>query len=450
MSTVGGGVCWNRRRGAPLFAAFALALAAGAPPASAQDRGRAAAATPARDDDAHGHVEAQLHPHEPVAEDPALDWATLIRTTLETYPRHRELAARAVEAQAWRRRGRSWLAAAPSLYFSYLSDGPRDDFGQREYQGGVELPLWRAGQRGAVRAMAASASAESAAAAAALRLEVVGLLRGSLWDIAAAVNGVAAAQGAAAVARELVRVVERRHERGDLPRADVLLARTTLLEREQAVLAAQAELLDAERGYKSLTDLERRPSAFGETRTELDALTPAHPLIALADAEVVRASAGVALAERGAHGPVVLTLGPNREYDAFGGDLPRDSVAVALKVPIAGKAHGATQTAQAARAVAAAEAERAALVRRLDLDLHEAEHTLSVLTTSTALAAERDALAAERLSMAQTAFAAGEIELFDLLRAQETTLAARREVERLAIERQRTIAALNQALGVTP
>jgi hypothetical protein len=40
--------------------------------------------------------------------------------------------------------------------------------------------------------------------------------------------------------------------------------------------------------------------------------------------------------------------------------------------------------------------------------------------------------------------------LRELLRVQETTLAARREVERLAIERQRTVAALNQALGVTP
>jgi outer membrane protein TolC len=89
-------------------------------------------------------------------------------------------------------------------------------------------------------------------------------------------------------------------------------------------------------------------------------------------------------------------------------------------------------------------------MRRLDLDLHEAEHTLSVLEASTALATERDTLAAEQLRMAQAAFAQGEIELRELLRVQETTLAARREVERLAIERQRTVAALNQALGVTP
>jgi hypothetical protein len=52
--------------------------------------------------------------------------------------------------------------------------------------------------------------------------------------------------------------------------------------------------------------------------------------------------------------------------------------------------------------------------------------------------------------MAQTAFAQGEVELRELLRIQESEQAAMRDVQRLTIERQRTIAALNQALGETP
>jgi hypothetical protein len=52
--------------------------------------------------------------------------------------------------------------------------------------------------------------------------------------------------------------------------------------------------------------------------------------------------------------------------------------------------------------------------------------------------------------MAQIAFAQGEVELRELLRIQESEQAAIRDVQRLAIEQQRTIAALNQALGETP
>jgi hypothetical protein len=89
-------------------------------------------------------------------------------------------------------------------------------------------------------------------------------------------------------------------------------------------------------------------------------------------------------------------------------------------------------------------------MRRLDLDLHEAEHALTVLEESTALAGERRELAAQQARMAQTAFAQGEVELRELLRIQESEQAAIRDVQRLTIERQRTIAALNQALGETP
>ena len=52
--------------------------------------------------------------------------------------------------------------------------------------------------------------------------------------------------------------------------------------------------------------------------------------------------------------------------------------------------------------------------------------------------------------MARSAFEQGEIELRELLRIQDSDRNVNREAERLAIERQRTIAAFNQALGETP
>jgi outer membrane protein TolC len=52
--------------------------------------------------------------------------------------------------------------------------------------------------------------------------------------------------------------------------------------------------------------------------------------------------------------------------------------------------------------------------------------------------------------MGRSAFAQGEIELRELLRIQDTAQNAERELERLGIERQRAIAAVNQAIGVLP
>jgi outer membrane protein TolC len=393
--------------------------------------------------------EGEAHAHVPITIDPSLDWDALIAATLTAHPRGTELAARAAEAAAWTERGRHWLAAAPAFYFSYLTDEPLDDFGQLEYEGGVELPLWRGGQRRAVQALAQSNSAASDAAAAALRLELVGLLRGVLWDTEAAAIGLAAAGDTVAAAEELLRVVELRNSRGDLSRSDVLLARAALLERRQGVVAAGARLVDAERAYLALTGLERRPAQFAEERSTQNELAPSHPLLMLADAEIARARGQADLVARDMRGNIAVTFGPRREYAPFN-EVPTDSVAMSVRVPVGGDHHGGVAQAAAARLAASAVAERGLLVRRLDSDLHEAEHTLTVLEESAALALERRELAAQQARMAQIAFAQGEVELRELLRIQESEQAAIRDVQRLAIEQQRTIAALNQALGETP
>ena len=84
-----------------------------------------AAAQPADESLAVG----EAHAHVPLVVDTELNWSRLIETALAAHPQSGELIARAAEADAWQRRGRQWLAAAPALYFSYLSDRSLDDFG---------------------------------------------------------------------------------------------------------------------------------------------------------------------------------------------------------------------------------------------------------------------------------------------------------------------------------
>jgi cobalt-zinc-cadmium efflux system outer membrane protein len=387
--------------------------------------------------------------HAPLEVDAGLGWNELLTATLDNYPRHVELAARADEAIAWQRRGESWLAAAPSLTFTYLSDRALDSTGQREYQGALEMPLWYAGQRRAVRALAGSAAAESSAAAAEMRWEVAGQVRAVLWDIAAVANTLAAARDSVTIAADLVRAVERRNALGDLPLADVLLARSALFDKRKAVIEAEARLLDAERGYRSLTGLGRRPERFTEAQSPRLDFDAEHPAVALADAEVERARASLELVDRQARGNLTVSVGPRRQRDPFS-ILYNDSLDTTVKIPIGGERHGVADHARAARAVADAEAQRGVLLRRLDLDLHEAEHGLSVIGQSLELAAQQAALATQQRRMAETAFAQGEIELRDLLRIIDGAQAAQRDAARLEIERQRTIAAFNQALGETP
>jgi len=425
-----------QRRNASRFRLFISLIALGiAAPAFAAD---------ATDDDAH----LDEHLHEPLTISAELTWEELIEQTLINYPRFVELAARDTEARALANRARKWFSGQPSAVARYQTDQLQENNDLREVEMGFELLLWRPGERRDARSLGAAAGTESGAAAVALRHEVIGLLRMVLWDIERALNAVALAEDGIDVATELVRIVNRRYEAGDLPLSDTLLVRSTSLEREAVLVEAEAFLLDAERAYKSLSGLEMRPAEFSESLSGPEEIDPSHPWLLLADAEVDRARAELELIDRTARGTPTLTLAPRRERAPFSSF--DDSFGITFALPFGGQAHRNVETAAAARDVAQAESDRAQLLRQMDLDLHEARHDLVVIDASLVLARERYELASRSLEMGQTAFVQGEITLFELLRWEETARIAQREAESLEIERQRAIAQINQAIGEWP
>jgi outer membrane protein TolC len=393
--------------------------------------------------------EAHVHTHVPVEIDASLGWADIIEAALATHPMRYELGARATEADIWQRRAGSWLAGAPSVYASYLSDGPRDNVGQREYEAGVELPLLKPAQRAANRELAGTLSQESDAAEVMLRWQVVGTLRGLLWDIEAASTAHALAEAQLEVAETVERTVERMTALGELARADLLLAQSATLGRRAHVIETEAELLDGERAYRALTGLDHRPESVAEHLVRRDTFDDGHPALAFANADVRRAEASVDQAQRAAKGNLSLTAGPRRQRDPFG-TIYTDSIGVGISVPIGGGRMGAAASAVAVRALGDAQTRRAALLRQMDLDLHEAEHIMSVVTESLELAERNAELTSAQVQMAQSAFENGEIELRELLRIQSAANDAMSEAARLRIERLRAIAAVNQALGELP
>lgn len=401
------------------------------------------------DGDAHDDSAHRMHTHEPVVIDTNLSWSALIDTTYLRFPNFVEIAPRQDEAAALQSAGRRPLAGSPSLSLAYLSDAPLDDLRQREYDVIMAMPLWRLGQRAAARDLGDTAGIEASTAANVLRWEVAGLLRESLWDIVTAENELELAETSVGIYEETVDVVRRRRESGDLPLADELLAQSELFTREMAVIEREAQLLDAERAYRSLTGLDVRPAEFSEVLTAREKFDDSHPLLAFATAQLARAEASRVLTEDSSRGSPSLNIGPHRQRDPLG-TFYSNSMQVSFNMPLGGRRYGSAARAQAARQVAQAQAQRSALLRELDLQLHEAEHELFVVEESLDVAIERAALANRQLEMAQTAFAQGETDLRVLLRTQEAARTADSELAGLQIHRLRMIAMLNHALGEIP
>jgi len=390
-----------------------------------------------------GHDHAPL----PVRDDASL--AGTVELALEHYPAVIALDARVREADAWRDKGRSWLADRPSLGFRYQSDEWGPDERLREYEAGVSLPLWNPGARGAVQGLGDALELASAAANNAVRWEMAGHLRDRLWRIALAENEHELAEYALEISSRLAATVQRRHELGDVALADVLLAQAARLDAQERHIETESALLDAERAWRSVSGLDWRPPFDAELLSDLAEVGETHPALALANARLESTESALAVAEKTARTGSTLTIGPRRERPAFGQTFD-DSIGISLNVPFGGTSHRRVEITAAARLAAEARAARAELLRELSLALHESAHELGVIAENLEAATERRELAERHRTMAASGYEKGEIDLVDLLKSQTTEVEARRQVTRLQIERNRQTALYNQAVGVLP
>ena len=95
-------------------------------------------------------------------------------------------------------------------------------------------------------------------------------------------------------------------------------------------------------------------------------------------------------------------------------------------------------------------AQREHLLRQLEKNRHEAEHALEITRSELGIANELKQIAETHLKMMEISFAAGEINLLDLLKIQARSLQAIRNAKEQEVILQRNIAFYNQAVGVLP
>jgi outer membrane protein TolC len=396
---------------------------------------------PADEPDAHEHAALPI--------DATMTLADVVDRTVEYAPGYVELEARQAQADAWQHRGGSWTAGQPALMARYQSDRWGDDLGLQEIETGIQLTLWKWGQRRSTRELGRTLQSETDAAAAALRWEIAGLIRRLVWEIARAEAELELLEESESLASRLAASVRRRHELGDVARREVLLARSAELDAEARVADAQVVLVDAERTYRSVTGLDRRPPASVEALSTRATISASHPALELAAAAVEGAQAARdVVAEAGITSPT-LTVGPRRERSVFGQDY-EDSIGIIVTVPFGGRSHVDTQVTLAGRLVAAREAELRTTSRALELGMHEAAHSLSAAQKNVELAGERAALAKEGYEMGELAYTRGEVGLIELLALKEVYLDASRQAARFEIEVNRQTALYNQAVGVMP
>ncbi len=342
-----------------------------------------------------------------------------------------------------------WLADAPAANVKYQTDTIGSDLGYREWEGGVDLPLWWPGQRDRYRAEASSSATLADAMSQAIRLQKAGAVRERVWAVALAEAERNQAALTRDAAQKLLNDVTRRVVAGELPRRDRLLAEKTVLAEQDNLHRAENQLSQKKAVFSAYTgvsaDIRVQPEVL-TTRTEISF---AHPLLSWREQQVSKARAHRDRVRSERRSTPTVWLGAKTSRAAIGASFD-DAVGVELTIPFGSEAHAGPDNAEAEQLLTQAITERDRLRRELKTALQQAQLELQGRAELASRAERRQVLGEESLKLSQRAFELGETDLIRLLQAQADASEARQSLLLSRLQYQRAIAMLNQASGVIP
>lgn len=388
---------------------------------------------------------------DPIVVDGNLTLKQLLDRTMETYPQTALLAALRQEATALEQRGDSWVAGALTASFNYRNgwESGAVETGAPEIAGSIEVPIWNWEQRDAGRQLAREAKQAGTLKGRLMKLQVAGLIRSRLWYMKIRQARLEMAHRRYEVAEQTTAIIRRRVELGDLPRADLLLARNEELGIRHALLEAEAELMHARTRFTSLTGSTRIPAEIEEPLSKTREIEEQHPALEEVNAAIRREKAEINWLESAGSGQTTVALGANSQKGRPE-DESVNTITLEVSVPFGGEAHRAPEIASANLELANAMARRDHLLRKLAEALHEANHSLEVARTEIEIADQRREVAESHLQMMQLSFDAGEINLLDLLKIRDRAFSAILQAQEQEIKLQRDIALFNQVVGELP
>lgn len=367
------------------------------------------------------------------------------------------LQARGAEVSASRSVAEGLFAGPGAVSAGLRRDRPDRDLGRNEIDLELGLPLWLPGQRDLRARLADREGDEQAAALAEARWRLAGRLRDVWGRIEVARAEATAAERRASTLARIEQDTARRVLAGVLARADLLLVQAEVAAARASADTAALQVTMAEREWRGLTGMQEVPARLAEAPSPVAAagreiavaVADTHPARLGARSRVDLAMSRLAWASGTRREPPELALGHRSDRAEYGADY-RNTVRVALRIPLASEARNAPRLAAASTAVARAQAELLQIERQLELDRAQASVALETAGRQFERAFERLGAAREHEALVERAFALGEYPLASRLRAAALREDAEADVDRAQVAIAAARARLAQVAGELP
>ena len=334
-----------------------------------------------------------------------------------------------------------------------FDDGATENQGIRETEMGIDIGLWRRGERNAARMLSTSYGKRVELFDRYLLWLSSGRVRQALAALNDADNVLTGEQEIAENLKAIEDVVLAMLTEGAVAEAELLRVQAEVLDQELRILDAEAALVDAERNYQMVTGLAIRPLEnlveplphFGNEFSELE-VAEDHPLLQMLRQEVEVFKGGAERIRFNAGNRTTISVGVRREE--IGAMAPiTDTLSIGISIPLGGMRQSRPLVEDALGVAADAEVSLHQAQRSLQSSLHEAAHELDVITEALSVNGRRKALAERRVAMTLAAFDEGEASLEDVLRVRRALSSIDRELNSLEAEKFRRIGEFRQAQG---
>ncbi len=373
----------------------------------------------------------------------------------QTSSQSRSLDNRRSELAAKEKAAGSWISVEPVAGLAHRTDRLNKNEGFREYEAEIELPLWNHGVRAATRADVAAQRLGFDGQFALARLKLAGELRALAASAATAQVELELNKRKLLDAIALTQDLNRRVKAGENARVDGLQAQLLVQQAQTALAQAESQLTRLQNQWRSLTGLatvaplEETLANSAANEAMAAPISPDHPALRQAQAQVGSAQARLALTAADKRDPMAVGLGIARERAIFGA-ANETKLRIALRIPLGGDNRNEPRRAAARAELDTAQAELDALQRQLAAEVAAANAELRAARFAQTAAIERARLSTEVQALITKSWRLGDSDLPARLRADNEQFEASLSLARAAIDVQRAIANLNQAHGVFP
>lgn len=373
----------------------------------------------------------------------SVDFVTLLDNVIQQQPEQQTIQGIQELHSANQSLSNSWISGDVDLIVHHENDALTDNEDFKNWEVGVEFPIWLPSQKNAQKQLTSDYSREVTARQTYLRWLASSRLRKLVWNYRSAAIEVTAAKSSLKKSQSLQQKVQKKVEAGESPDIDLLLAKKAVLKQQNQLVQKQSTLTIARIQFQNWTQTEQLPENIKERPYAPIDLT-LHPKIIKLASELNMSESELQKIKSFKQDSPRLFLGAKNDKDR---NDENTALMFEVSIPLGVNPRYSPKVAEQKRSIYEKQALLEKTKIQLEQDIFKAQQVLASAKQSILFSKQQYDISKKALAMSERAYQLGETNIQNLLLVQQQTAQAKLNYELAQVRSSQAIAGLNQISG---